>query len=289
MAAMSFNLRGWIKNQWDSTKGNLWWALGYYLFTAFGGGSLFTAALKGLFRIAHIPPANSMGLFVVGSLVSLTIAICFVAARRSSRSAIAANQPEEHAALTEDVTEQTRQIKEVDIFTELLQLHFYQSKVDPYIYTILMKLKLTNRGTAEATIGSWMLFLSIGKDSMQCDALGVLADNLAVKRTVIKDWATLGQEDFEQVEPNLGELLDRNPLKRGIPQVGWVCFHVGAYPGYDPAVNAQMTVYMMDSLGGHHSFVREAQNHKKDGEIVEHVKPGFALTQVLKPPQLGGD
>jgi hypothetical protein len=264
---MASKFKRWFKNQWDATKGNFWWALGYALFTSLGGGGMTAWVTKVFQGFAHVPPTNTMGYFIVGSLVSLVISICLlVARRRTGNTPVALSVQTDEAAPTLAPT----QPKEVDIHAEIQQLHFKSNP--PYTYTVFMKLKLTNRGTADATIGSWMLFLSIGKDQSQCDSLGQLPANLAIKRITYPNPFSEPVESFEQIEPNLGEQVDRNPLKRGIPQVGWICFDVAAYE-LEPAVNAGLTVYMMDSLGSTHYFDREGQNFKRDGELVEHEPP----------------
>ena len=278
---MAFSLWGWIKNQWDATKGNLWWSLLKLLFTVFGGGTLTASIVKYLQSLAKVPQTNFLGYFIVGAIGSLTIAICIVGARW--RVGLA---PKTNIQSGRDTSGgRTTTPKEVDIHSEILQLHFQSNP--PYGYTIFLKLKLTNRGLADATIGDWMLFMAVGAEENQCDSLGVLPTNLAVKRTVLSGTGFISEDQFEQMTPNLGEMADRNPLKRGIPQVGWICFRVGGYD-IEPAVNAGMTIYMTDSLGGFHSFVREPQNYKRDGEVVEREIPLLPLIRTIGGSLGGG-
>ncbi len=272
-----------IKRQWAEIGPNAKYDFyKWALLAGFGlAATMITYVVKWIQQLRHAPQEDGLGYLILGVLVFILLVVCaiFLFRRKLTPMPVSTTEPTPSEEDSDNSISATEPLKDVDIFTEVLQLHFKENP-SQYTYSIFMKLKLTNRGPISATIGSWMLFVTVGQEETRCDALGVLPTNLAVKRTDYLGMLTPPNETFEQIEPNLGELLDRFPLVRGIPQVGWVCFHLGSWDGLQPAVNAKLTIYMMDALGGTHWHVREAQNFKKSGEIVEHQAP-FRITPLL--------
>jgi hypothetical protein len=287
MAGME-RLWQWCVRQWEDIRGHAKWAALVLLVAASGIGGTVTAWLVSiLHRLAHIPQTNAMGYFIIGALVALVIAICFLVARREPKTLEITTSPVESSPAEEKEPTQTPIPKELDIFTERQQLHFKAAGPGEYAYRIFLKLKLTNRGPVSATVSKWDLWVSVGEDHTHVESLGVLPSNLAVRRFEYQAFST-GKESFEQLEPNLGDQVDRFPLVRGTPQAGWVCFYVSAWNGTEPAVNARLVLQITDSLGGTHFHIREPANFIRDGDIVEHEKPTLAIT-LIPPPQSGED
>jgi hypothetical protein len=230
--------------------------------------AVIAAVVASIQHFRHAPGQDLFGDVILALLIfcSLLMTVIFFSGSRKREASLQPATIPTEAALVEE--KQPEASKEVDIFTERQQLHFKASPGE-YMYRIFMKLKLTNRGPASATVAKWDLWVSVGEEHTHIESLGLLPANLAVRRLEFQMIGT-GKESFEQLEPNLGEQVDRLPLIRGTPQVGWVCFNVPAWSGLEPAINARLVLQMTDSLGGTHFHIREPENFKKDGEIVEH-------------------
>lgn len=239
------------------------------LFYACGGGALLAYLSKVFHSLAKVPQTSTMGYFINGALGALTIAICIFAARRDTSVKIpkARNKEELDKALLAPVTSPVIVLpKLIDLTGEVLGLYFARDEGFISNYCVFMKLRITNRGPDEAVITKWILDIQVGEDSYKGESKA-FDGLLALKKRDGFLLLSAPKFIYEPITPDLTKVHPSETYRKPIPKEGWVKFEINDYT-HEPPVNATFTVWILDSLGIWHHFVRPAQSYTKEGEIV---------------------
>jgi hypothetical protein len=266
--------KNWLLSQWADIRGSV----KFWIISIIAGSGVVSAMITSLTR--HIQRARGaaqqdrLGYIILGLLIFCAFLLIASVVALLLRTFTTNIQPmpepvaESQKAELQELTPPPP--KSVDLHGSIEGLYFFKPDSYPAFssYSIYMKLRITNRGTDEAVITKWHLYIRIGKDDKVQGTVGVIPSNMAIKR--VAGNAFLGTPNFiyESVQPDLTKVPVHESYRKGIPKEGWVRFDPNDY-GSEPPHNGAFFIFIEDSLGNTHWIERKPQSYKSDGELVE--------------------
>jgi len=152
--------------------------------------------------------------------------------------------------------------KDIDIHIEVLDVAFQEHPSGPYGaafgrvdgWYMLFQLRITNRGTSDATVTHWKLQPIVGSRTSWFTVGDTSLAQIPSAWYVEKQPTHYGADPIKiEIErPTLDQRIEREPLKPRIPQTGWVLFDMATPGNIAGPHNAEYDFELRDSMGGVH-------------------------------------
>lgn len=162
--------------------------------------------------------------------------------------------------------------KPVDLQGKILELCLHTDNEWESLcrFYVLARVRIVNTGPDEATVTHWGMEISLGRYH-ETGVFHRVPDRWRIKKLRADDM--YGELfDVTTISPQLGVDAHEEVYKKGIPHEGWVLFALLTSIGGQECPNAEFKINLVDSLGGKHSFRREAGVYRRTvGVVVDEV------------------
>src|SRR6266403_89797 len=232
----------WIRRQWIDIKGNLKWDLITWAIASTAGVTI--AAGVALWQAIKHAPVDRY-LFLALFLASATL-FFYLCNRFIPRGGLS-NPTESKISSSPLISLQEVPVdpRRPNLKGQVFEILFYVEK-QPLLYDIelLVHLQVVNHGEQEVSITEWKLELEVGGKSTECEEAEIPADWRVVRR---EGWRA---EVLEEPKDKLSTPTE--PLRKGVPRIGWINFKWEAFGRALAPHNAKFTLKAVDALGGEH-------------------------------------
>ena len=268
MAAFWNWIYRWFASQWADVRGNLKYALAYWI--VLGGGMTWLA--HHLQATLHANLAGWLSLAApIFSILAVAYLVAISAGRNSARipARIPAPPPTPNASSAIQrlaaLPELPVRPKPVDLQGKFLELYI-QSFEDLLHITktyVAMKVQIVNHGPDEATIVSCGLHISLGPWSMEGQIMNRIPDDWRINKKRENSFLVASYDEVP-LEP----LLRASEVyKKGHPVSGWLAFELYVF-GDVEFPNAQFNLNVTDSFDVTHAITRKAGVYPQTGELI---------------------
>jgi len=138
---------------------------------------------------------------------------------------------------------------------------------------LVLNVHIVNHGPDTATIIGCGVRASLGSFRADGTVLDSIPDSWRIKK--MRKGVVLGVVyDEHLIEPLLGVKGHEEIYTKGIPHEGWLAFEFTLW-GHMEFPNAQIELFLLDSLKGSHTIVRPAGVYSKEGELIQASQPAL--------------
>src|SRR6266851_4896821 len=232
----------WLRRQWADIKGHLKWDLIKWSIASTAGVTI--AAGVALWQAIKHAPVDR---YLFGVLFFGSATLFFYLSNRLIPRGVLFNPAESGTGSSPLVSlpEAAVDPRNPNLKGHIYEVLFYVDR-QPLLSDIelLLHLEIVNHGEQEVSIMEWKLELGVGEASMDCEEAEIPADWRIFRR---EGW---GPEVSEEPKDKL--TTPTEPLRKGVPRIGWVNFKWAPFGRALAPHNAKFTLKAVDALGGEH-------------------------------------